>query len=66
MRRISGMYQKSKGMIPGRKCSECGNYFQDGKKRRCVEHSFDAPWKPDWMACKFFATEDNPKRKQIL
>ena len=50
------MYQRSTGMVPGRKCSECSNFVEDGKQKRCIEHSLTEPWKPDWMACKYFTT----------
>lgn len=62
MIKISAMYKDSGGTNPYHKCEECARY-RSGKHPRCLNYNGDVDWKPNYIACKFFADDEEEEIK---
>lgn len=65
MRKISEMYQRSGGTSFQHECGECCHYSKTVKVATCELHGQEppAPWKENYIACKFFADGSEPPLK---
>lgn len=63
MRKVSEMYRRSGGTCWQHTCSECADYIFGKKYGKCRNYELDAPWNPNFIACKFFTVEHEEELK---